>query len=128
MSRPRAGTLRDQRGSVTVVVAAIAALTLVLAMGCADVARALTASARAQNAADAAALAVAQELAFPGGRDPAELAAEYAARNGATVIASSVSGFEVIVEVAVPVGTLLLFPDDRVATATARAVVDFGTG
>jgi Flp pilus assembly protein TadG len=125
----RAGrSVQSQRGSVSVVAAAVAALTLVLAMGCADVARALTASARAQNAADAAALAVAQELAFPGGRDPSELAADYAARNGATVTGYTAGSFEVTVEVAVPVGALLLFPDDRVATATARAVVDLGTG
>ena len=126
MSPPPGSGACGQRGSVSVVVAAMAALTLVLAMGCADVARTLTASARAQNAADAAALAVAQELAFPGGRNLEELAVDYAAANGGSLVSCScwVGTFEATVEVAVPVGPLLLLSDDRVAHATARAVVD----
>ena len=75
--------VRDERGSVTVVAAAVTALVAVLTMGAADVGKALVARERAQAAADAAALAAAQELVMPTGRAPTELAAEYAARNGA---------------------------------------------
>jgi Putative Flp pilus-assembly TadE/G-like len=56
--------VRDhERGSVSIVVVALMAMALVLAMGAADLARVLTGAARAQTAADAAALAAAQELA-----------------------------------------------------------------
>jgi len=115
-----------ERGSVTVVVAAMLAAALVLAVGAADLARVFAASARAQTAADAAALAAAQELALPGGREPASVAGEYATLNGGSLAACGCEpgGFEATVEVRLPVGTLLLFPDDRVVIARARAVVD----
>ena len=75
--------MRRERGSVSVVVAAIVLLALVLSVGVTDVARVLVARSHARTAADAAALAVAQELALPSGTDPADVAADYAARNGA---------------------------------------------
>jgi len=117
----------SERGSVSIVVVALMAVALVLAMGAADLARVLTAAARAQTAADAAALAAAQELAVSSsGSAPGGLAAEYAGRNGAVLTACScdAGGTEAVVTVTMQVGTLLLAPDDRVVTARARAVVD----
>jgi hypothetical protein len=65
---------------VSIVVVAMMAAIVVLALGAADVARVFAAASRAQTAADAAALAAAQELALPGGIvTPAETAAGYAA-------------------------------------------------
>ncbi len=114
---------RRDRGSVTVVAAAVMALVAVLTMGAADVGKALVARERAQAAADAAALAAAQELVMPTGRVPAELAAEYAARNGADLVrcACEADSSEAVVEARVAVGALLLIPGDRVAIAVARA-------
>jgi secretion/DNA translocation related TadE-like protein len=118
--------LATQNGSASIVVAAIAAALVVLALGAADVARVLVAAANAQTAADAAALAVAQELAIPGELEPATVAMEYATHNGATVVACECDRgtFEAVVTVRAPVGPLLLFPDDRAVEATARGVVD----
>ena len=118
---------RSEHGSVSIVAAALMSIALVIAMGAADLARVLTRAARAQTAADAAALAAAQELALPSGpdRSPAEVAAVFAARNDATLTACSceAGGTEATVTVTVRVGALMLAPDDRVATARARAVV-----
>ncbi len=119
----------SERGSVSIVVVALLAVALVLTMGVADLARVLTCAARAQTAADAAALAAAQELATSGGAQPIELAASYAERNGAALTACSceAGGTEAVVTVTVQVGSLVLAPDDRVVTARARAVVDIST-
>jgi DNA topoisomerase-1 len=116
-----------ERGSVSIIVVALMAVALVLAMGAADLARVLTGAARAQTAADSAALAAAQELAVgSSGSAPGDLAAEYAGRNGAVLTACScdAGSTEAVVTVTVQVGALLLAPDDRVVTARARAVVD----
>jgi secretion/DNA translocation related TadE-like protein len=115
-----------QDGSASIVVVAIAAALVVLALGAADVARVLVAAANAQTAADAAALAVAQELAMPGDLEPADVASEYAIRNGATVVACECERetYEAVVTVRALVGPLLLFADDRAVEATARGVVD----
>jgi secretion/DNA translocation related TadE-like protein len=117
---------RREEGSASIVVAAIAAALVVLALGAADVARVLVAAASAQTAADAAALAAAQELALPGELEPADVAFEYAGRNGATVVACECERetFEAVVTVRMPVGPLLLFPDDRAVEASARGIVD----
>ena len=119
-----------QRGSVTIVAAGLLVLSLALSLGVADLARVLVASARAQNAADSAALAAAQELALSGARDPADVATEYAARNGASLVNCSCheDGFEATVEARVPIGSLLLFADDRSVTSSARAEVNLGEG
>jgi Flp pilus assembly protein TadG len=120
------GRSAAQDGSVSVVLAALLGMILVTIMGTADAATVLLAASRAQDAADAAALAVAQELAMPSGRDPHDVAIEYAARNGASIVtcACDSGSLEATVTVRTAVGTLLLFPDDRVADASARAVVD----
>ena len=119
-----------ERGSVSVVLAAGILMVLVLVMGVTDVGRVLIARSKARSAADAAALAAADELALPSGADPAALAAEYAARNGAdlTACTCAVGTFEADVMVQVTTGDLLLFPGARVVVARARAVVDLPTG
>jgi len=121
----RVGTERE-RGSVSVVLAAMVGMALVVSMGVADVGRALIARSRAEAVADLAALAAAQELAFQSGVDPAILAADYADRNGAQLVSCSCSAgtFEATVEVAVPVRGFLLPLPDRDVIGTARAVVD----
>jgi secretion/DNA translocation related TadE-like protein len=75
-----------ERGSVTVLMAAVLFLAGVLTLAAVDLLRAVQARARAQTAADAAALAAAQEIAIPQGRTPQEVAAEYASRNDATLL------------------------------------------
>jgi secretion/DNA translocation related TadE-like protein len=117
---------RGEQGSVSIVAAGLMVVALVMAMGAADLARVLTAAARAQTAADAAALAAAQELALgSSGSGPADLAAEYADRNGAELTACSceAGSTEATVGVRVEVGSLLLLPGSRVVTARARAVL-----
>ena len=116
-----------ERGSVTVLSAAVMAALVVLAMGASDVARVLHAASRAQTAADAAALAAAQALAIDEpGPEPAELAAEYAARNDAALetCACDRGTFEATVTVRLPVGGLFLVAGDRTVRAEARAQVD----
>jgi secretion/DNA translocation related TadE-like protein len=123
--------LRDEseRGSVSVLVAAIIAVVVAFALGTADIARVLTVAASAQIAADVSALAAVQELAMPSGRDPTEVAGEYAGRNGASLVSCEcpLESFEAVVTVRMSVGRLLLFDDDRVVEAVARAVVDLPT-
>jgi secretion/DNA translocation related TadE-like protein len=116
----------SERGSVSIVTAGILATCIVLAIGAADVARVFAVAARAQTAADSAALAVAQELALPSELDPEDVARDYAARNGAALVSCECARdtFEATVRVRAAVGTLLLFADDRVVEASARAVVD----
>ena len=118
--------MKHERGSITVVAAAVIAITVVATMGVADIGKALVARDHAQQAADAAALAAAQELALPTGRSPAEVAGDLAARNGAALTACTCAAgtADALVEVRVPVGALLLVPGALNATARARAVVD----
>jgi secretion/DNA translocation related TadE-like protein len=122
--RPKS-RVRGERGSVSVVVAAAVGMALVVTMGAADVGRALIARSRAEAAADLAALAAAQELAFPSGIDPEAFAAEYAVRNGARLVSCSCAErtSEAIVRVAVRVRGFLLPLTDRDVIGTARAVV-----
>jgi secretion/DNA translocation related TadE-like protein len=118
---------QSERGSITVLSAAVMAALVVLAMGASDVARVLHAASRAQTAADAAALAAAQALAIDEpGPEPAELAAEYAARNDAALetCACERGTFEATVTVRLPVGGLFLVAGDRTVWAEARAQVD----
>jgi secretion/DNA translocation related TadE-like protein len=114
-------------GSVSIVAAVTIAVLAALTMGCADLARALVAVGRADTAADAAALAAAQELVAPTGSAPGSVAAEYAERNGATLMECSceAGAADVTVAVEVQVGSMLLVPGDRSVTGRARAVVVF---
>ena len=118
--------MNREDGSVSVVAAAIAAAIVMLALCAADLAKALDVASRAQTAADAAALAAAQELAISGGREPSDLAAEYADRNGAELRSCTCDAgtYEATVVVRVPIGDLIVLGDGRAVEATARAVVD----
>jgi secretion/DNA translocation related TadE-like protein len=118
--------LSAERGSISIVVAGIATVALIASLGVADVGKALVARARARAAADAAALAAAQELALPSGRTPADVAGEYAARNGATLSSCSCAAgtLSATVEVSAPVGVMFLASDDLTVRALARAAVD----
>jgi secretion/DNA translocation related TadE-like protein len=125
--RRAAHGVRGERGSVSLLVAAVVAALVVLSMGAADVARVLHAAAGAQTAADAAALAAAQALAIDeDGPTPASLAGEYAARNGAALetCACESGTFVATVSVRVPVGDLFLVGGARTVLARARAEVD----
>lgn len=120
---------REERGAVTVLVAGAMAIVVTLTLAVTDLGRVLRARTTARAAADAAALAAAQELALPSGRDPAALAAEYASANGATLVgcACDPGTFEAVVEAGVAVGNLWLVPGTPVVTQRARAVVDLPT-
>jgi Flp pilus assembly protein TadG len=112
---------------VTVVVAAIVALSLVVCLGLADLGAVLVARARARAAADAAALAAAQELAFPsGGGAPAAVAAAFAAANGGrlTACACDPGSSEARVEATVHSDGLFFVPGGVDVTIRARAVID----
>lgn len=115
-----------ERGSVSIVVAAVILLALVLSIGVADVARVLVARSHARTAADAAALAAAQELALPSGADPAAVAAAYAERNDAIlsdcICAAGTS--DATVTVTIVVDGFLLVTGSRTVMARARAVVE----
>ena len=118
---------RSETGSISVVAAAVMVILVVLSLACADVARTLGAVSAAQSAADAAALAAAQEIALPSGSTtPEGAASDFAARNGADMVSCECDpgSRDAVVEVRVAVGELLLFGGDRVVTATARAEVD----
>ena len=116
----------SQHGSVSIVVAGVAVVALVSSLGLADVGKALVARARARAAADAAALAAAQELALPGALTPAEVAADYANRNGAMLVSCSCANgtLEATVEVEVPIGAMFLATDGLTVRSRARAIVD----
>lgn len=118
--------MNHEQGSVSIVVVALVAMILILGLGAADLAKALVAVSRAQSAADAAALAAAQELALPSGRDPADAAAGYAARNGAELIECRCEAgtLEATVRVRVPVGFLSSLGGERDVESQARAIVD----
>jgi secretion/DNA translocation related TadE-like protein len=116
--------VRGQRGSATVLLMAALSFATVLVVFTADLSRASEGRGRAQLAADAAALAAAQELALPSGRAPAELAAGYASRNGAVLVACrcETGTDEAVVTVEVDIG-LPFLGQTRVVRAVARAVV-----
>jgi secretion/DNA translocation related TadE-like protein len=115
----------DDRGSITLVAAAVIGLAFVVTLGAADLGRVLVARSQARTAADAAALAAVQELALPTGLLPADVAADYAARNGAVLTACicEPETFEATVAVSVEVAGMLLIPGTRSVTARARAIV-----
>ena len=118
-------TRRTERGSVTVLVAAVLFLSGVLALATVDLLRALESKARAQTAADAAALAAAQEIAMGSSGNPADAASDYARFNGAALIECSCpqGGSEAVVSVEVPVHLVFVGPD-RTVTGRARAVIE----
>ena len=106
------------------VVAALG-FTAILASLTADLARVASARTRAQTAADAAALAAAQELIAPSLASPREVADEYAERHGAIVTRCECdpASDETVVVVELPVSLPFLGRESRVR-AIARAVVE----
>jgi secretion/DNA translocation related TadE-like protein len=118
--------LGDERGSVSVVIAGALVVVLVCTLGVADLARALRARAQTRTAADAAALAAAQELAVPGEEDPTVAAHAIAERNGATLVACECAAgtYDAVVTVTRDLDGLWILRGTLVLTAKARAVVD----
>lgn len=117
---------RDERGSASLVLVVAMAFGAILAAFAADLARVAAVRARAQAAADAAALAAAQELVIPT-RHPAEAASEYAGSNGARLseCRCEPTGDEVVVTVEAT-AHLDFLGGERTLRATARAVVGPG--
>jgi secretion/DNA translocation related TadE-like protein len=111
-----------QRGSASVVMAAALAFVSILASFSAGLARATEARSRAQTAADASALAAAQELLRPVHASPTEVAAEYAQRHHATLVSCTCEpgATEAVTTVEVSVSIL---GQARTLRASARAVV-----
>jgi secretion/DNA translocation related TadE-like protein len=116
---------RPESGSITVFSAGVLVLSGALVLASFDLMQAVLGRARAQVAADAAALAAAQEIALPTGRSPTDVASEYAAVNGATLRACRCEPgtAEAVVEVETPVNLILVGPD-RTVRASARAVIE----
>ena len=114
----------SQRGSASVVIVAALGFAAVVAAFTADLSRVVTARARAQIAADAAALGAAQELLLPSSSSPAEVAADFAERNGTrlTRCRCEPGSGETVVTVELDV-TLPLLSQTRTVTASARAVI-----
>jgi secretion/DNA translocation related TadE-like protein len=115
----------SERGSVSVVLVAAIGAALVCTMGVADVGRVLVERSHAEAAADAAALAAAQDLALASG-DPAADAARFAGENGTVLIDCSCApdAAEAVVTVRRSFTGLLLVPGSLTLDAGARAVVD----
>jgi secretion/DNA translocation related TadE-like protein len=114
--------MTGQRGSASLVVAAALAFAAVLAAFTADLSRVAVGRTEAQTAADAAALAAAQELIRPSDRSPSEVAAVYAERHGTHLVFCDCEGDEAVVTVADEVA-LPLLGQVRTVRATARAVI-----
>jgi secretion/DNA translocation related TadE-like protein len=112
-----------ERGAVSIVMLGVLVIGLVLSMGAARLGSALVGRARADTAADAAALAAADALALGDGADAARTAAKQAASsNHAQLVSCACSGTtaEVVVEVDVPALGALAGPARGHAKAEVR--------
>lgn len=121
--------MNRERGGVSIVMLAVLVVGLVLATGAARLGGALVGRARAESAADAAALAAADRLALGGGAAAARTAAATtAAKNDARLLTCACSGTTaaVVVEVDVPAWGALFGPARGRAKAAVRpeCVVD----
>ncbi len=116
-----------EAGSVSILSAGVMVLACVMALVAADLCIALRDRAQAQTAADAAALAAAQEIALPSGVTPADAASTYAVLNGGTLVSCTCDpgATEAVVSVQVTVHLVFLGPD-RTVEARARAVIGAG--
>lgn len=114
----------SQRGSASLLVMVALSFATILVAFAADLSRASVARGRAQAAADAAALAAAQELVSPSGATPGEAAAEYADMNGARLVecACPAGGREATVTVELE-AELPFLGQTRTVRVSARAVV-----
>jgi len=118
-----------ERGGVSIVMLAVLVVGLLLAMGATRLGGALIGRARADTAADAAALAAADRLALGDGPDAARAAADAtASSNHARLVSCACGGTvaAVVVEVDVPVWGALVGPARGRAKAEVRpeCVVD----
>lgn len=113
---------RDQRGNASALIVAIVVILGACCIGIGRVGAAVVVQARAENAADAAALAAADALALGATPSGAEAAAhKWARANDATLVRCDCRGSAAEVEVEVaPVGGL-----SKPGRARARAEVDF---
>jgi len=114
-----------ERGSVSVVAAGAICVALICTMGVADVGRVLAERSHAEAAADAAALAAAQDLALSSG-NPEEDAVRFAEANGAALVdcACAAGDADAVVTVRRTITGLLLVPGPVSIDARARATVD----
>ena len=126
---PARARLCDERGAASVVGAGILAVLLMLLLLSVDAAHLLAAAARAETAADAAALGAAQELALPSSSTPEAEAGRFAAANGGELVSCvcAAGSTEVVVTVRVVAGGMLVLGDGRALERQARAVVDLPT-
>jgi secretion/DNA translocation related TadE-like protein len=110
-----------ERGAFTVLFVAVIVLACMLVVSIGRLGAALTARARAETAADAAALAAADSLAS-GHLDARDQAAAIAAAHGARLVSCDCTGLvaEVVVELDAAIAASL----PRPARASARAEVD----
>jgi secretion/DNA translocation related TadE-like protein len=120
---------RGQRGAVTIVAVTGALILCLGALGAADLGSMLLARARAQSAADAAALAaVTQQAPILGrGTDPEQAARDEAERNGAALVRCDCTVGETMATVEVTVTPKLAFLSGWFgsrARASARAALD----
>lgn len=113
LTKDMAPSSRD-RGSVTVIMAAIAAVALMLVLVVVGLAQGMGARAAAQGAADLSALAAATAV-LSDGTPPCDLAANVAQRNGAELSSCSVEGAIAEVRVSIRAGPF------GAASGTARA-------
>jgi secretion/DNA translocation related TadE-like protein len=110
----------SERGSAGVLLCGVVAVTAALTLGLGRVATAVLATARAQTAADAAALAAAGELAAGRSVGEAErIASLTAAGNGARLLRCDCGGPAVVVAVTVTLPTA--GPASHMVRAAARA-------
>ncbi len=116
---------QKERGSVTVLTVTIVLFAAIVALVLADLLGVLASKSRAQTAADAAALAAAQEIARPSGTQPSAMAADYARRNGAILIGCECDGdaASAVVTVELPVKVIFVGADRHVR-ARAKAAVE----
>jgi secretion/DNA translocation related TadE-like protein len=122
---PRVRPVTQEHGSVSIVVVALVGIVAVLAMFSVDLVLVLGTKERAQTAADAAALAAAQELLIPTGRTPSEMAETYAKENGADFVSCTCEpGSTDAVVVVERTVSLLFLAQRREVRASSRAVVD----
>lgn len=118
-------------GNASVAVIGGVAMVMVFLLGLSDLAVFYMARTRAQTAADSASLAAAAEL-IPGiGEDPEGKAREFAAANGAELIACdcTMGGSAVQVTVSVPVSmSLSALSDLKEVKANSRAEINLSAG
>lgn len=118
-----------ERGAISIFIATGSLLMMLLALAAADLGSMLLTRARAQTAADAAALAavVQQAPVLSQGDDPEGAARDAAERNGATLVSCECEVGATEATVAVEMVPKLAFLEGwfgRVVHATARAEVD----